>query len=158
MRACLRDADFSHVEPLRLTRFDQEVVLSLRWSTALAVALAAACITVAPAHSGTACGPAGYAYAGIQPGQNGYGVAVRLASLAAPSVESGHVAGWVGVGGPGQGPGGSDEWIQVGLNSLPGAPNKLYYEVMRPGIGQTYAEVATDVPNGRSFRLAVLET
>lgn len=73
-------------------------------------------------------------------------------------VESGHVAGWVGVGGPGQGPGGSNEWIQVGLNSVPGTPNKLYYEVMRPGLGQTYAEVATDVPNGRSLRLAVLET
>lgn len=104
------------------------------------------------------CGPSGYAYAGIQPGQTGYGVSARLASLAAPVVESGHVAGWVGVGGPGQGPGGSDEWIQVGMNSLPGATNKLYYEVMRPGLGQTYAEVATDVPNGRSFRLAVLET
>jgi len=83
---------------------------------------------------------------------------VHLASLAAPVVESGHVAGWVGVGGPGQGPGGSNEWIQVGLNSLPGASNKLYYEVMRPGVGQTYAEVAANVPNGRSLRLAVLET
>ena len=162
MRPRLLYADCSHVEPLRpreeLTRIDLEVVLSLRWSTALAATLAAACITVAPAHSGVSCGPSGYAYAGIQPGQSGYGVSVRLASLAAPVVQSGHVAGWVGVGGPGQGPGGSNEWIQVGLNSLPGTTNKLYYEVMQPGLGQTYAEVATDVPNGRSLRLAVLET
>jgi hypothetical protein len=73
-------------------------------------------------------------------------------------VQSGHVAGWIGVGGPGQGPGGTDEWLQVGLNSLPGTANTLYYEIMRPGMGQTYAEVATGVPNGRPLRLAVLET
>src|SRR5262245_37392201 len=109
---------------------------------ALAAALAAACTTLAPvaAEAGSACGPAGYAYAGIQPGQAGYGVSVRLTSLAQPVVQSGHVAGWVGVGGPGQGPGGSDLWLQVGLNGLPGTTNKLYYEVMRPGVGQTYAE------------------
>ncbi len=80
-----------------------------------------------------------------------------MSSLAAPAVDSGHVAGWVGVGGLGQGPGGSNEWIQVGLNSLPGTSNKLYYEVMRPGTGQDYAEIATDVPNGRTMRIAVLE-
>ena len=28
---------------------------------------------------------------------------------------SSHVAGWVGVGGPGLGPHGEDEWLQVGL-------------------------------------------
>ena len=81
-----------------------------------------------------------------------------LTSLAQPAVESGHVAGWVGVGGPGQGPGGSDEWIQVGLNSLPGTGNTLYYEVMRPGAGVSYEEVATNVQNGHPVRVAVLET
>jgi hypothetical protein len=81
-----------------------------------------------------------------------------LTALATPAVESGHVAGWVGVGGPGQGPGGSAEWIQVGLNSLPGTGNKLYYEVMRPGAAPSYAEVDTNVATGRPVRLAVLET
>ncbi|HEY8774097.1 MAG TPA: hypothetical protein VIM05_05965 [Gaiellaceae bacterium] len=62
------------------------------------------------------------------------------------------------MGAPGQGPGGSDEWIQVGLNSLPGTGNTLYYEVMRPGGGASYGEVATNVDNGRPVRVAVLET
>jgi hypothetical protein len=131
-----------------------------RWTAAVAVALAAACCTVSPAGAGStgSCGPSGYAYAGVQAGGATSGVSASLTSLAAPSVQSGHVAGWVGVGGPGQGPSGSDEWIQVGLNSLPGTGNTLYYEVMRPGIGQTYGEIATDVPNGRALRVAVLET
>ena len=124
------------------------------------MALAAACTTVSPAGAGSsgACGPSGYAYAGVQGADATSGIAASLSSLSAPSVQSGHVAGWVGVGGLGQGPGGSNLWIQVGLNSGPGTANKLYYEVMRPGTGQTYAEVATSVPNGQAFRVAVLET
>jgi hypothetical protein len=120
--------------------------------------LAAACSTVSTAQAGTRCGPSGYAYAGLQPAQPGHGISAVLTSLAAPAVESGHVAGWVGVGGPGQGPGGTDEWIQVGLNSLPGTPNKLYYEVMRPGSGPSYSELSANVANGRPVRVAVLET
>ncbi len=90
--------------------------------------------------------------------QNGDGISAVLTSVGQPEVQSGHVAGWVGVGGPGQGPGGSDEWIQVGLNSLPGTGNTLYFEVMRPGAGASYTEVATNVSNGRPVRVAVLET
>ena len=122
--------------------------LPVRWTTAIAVALAAACTTVSPAGAGSsgACGPSGYAYAGVQGADATSGIAASLSSLSAPSVQSGHVAGWVGVGGLGQGPGGSNLWIQVGLNSTPGTANKLYYEVMRPGTGQTYAEVATSCP------------
>jgi len=129
-----------------------------RWPLALAAVLAAACCTVTPAQSATACGPAGFAYAGIQPSENGHGISAVLTALAVPVVESGHVAGWIGVGGPGQGPGGTDEWIQVGLNSMPGTGNTLYFEVMRPGSGVRYAEVATDVPVGQAVRVAVLET
>ena len=142
----------------RRTRSAQEVVLPSRLAAALAALLAAACATVSTAEAGTQCGPSGYAYAGLQSSQAGHGISAVLTSLAAPAVESGHVAGWVGVGGPGQGPGGADEWIQVGLNSLPGTANKLYYEVMRPGGSPSYAEVATNVANGRPLRVAVLET
>lgn len=94
----------------------------------------------------------------MQASQNGDGISAVLTSLAQPAVESGHVAGWVGVGGPGEGPGGSDEWIQVGLNTRPGTGNTLYYEVVRPGIGASYGEVAANVRNGRPLRVAVLET
>jgi len=139
-------------------RLGQEVVLSSRWITALAAALAAACSTVASVDASAACGPSGFAYAGLQASQSGAGISAVVTSLAQPAVESGHVAGWVGVGAPGEGPNGSNEWIQVGLNSLPGTGNTLYYEVMRPGGGLSYEEVATNVSNGHAIRVAVLET
>ena len=51
--------------------------------------------------------------------------------LDTPAVTGGssHVAGWVGVGGPGLGPHGADEWLQVGLATF-GDTNegRLYYE------------------------------
>ena len=162
MQGPLRRADGTRVEPLQGSPAStQEVVLPLRSLTALAAALAAACCTVTAATAGAsgACGPSGYAYAGIQPVQTGYGVSATITALATPIVESGHVAGWVGVGGPGQGPGGSSEWIQVGLNSLPGTGNRLYYEVMQPGSGMpTYGELDTNVAAGRPLQVAVLET
>ena len=102
-----------------------------------------------PASGRHGCGPSGYAYAGIQSAQASYGIGTVLTALATPAVRSGHVAGWVGVGGPGQGPGGSDEWLQVGLNGFPGRGNTLYYEVTRPGDRRTYGEIATAVPSGR---------
>jgi hypothetical protein len=117
-----------------------------------------ACSTVSSPQAGAACGPSGFAYAGVQAAGKGHGISAVLTSLEAPAVESGHVAGWVGVGAPGEGPGGSNEWIQVGLNSLPGTGNRLYYEVMRPGASAYYAEVAADFDNDRAVRVAVLET
>jgi hypothetical protein len=137
---------------------NQEVVLFLRWSVALAVALVAACTTVSELPAGAACGRSGFAYAGIQAAENGHGISAVVTSLGLPAVENGHVAGWVGVGAPGQGPGGSDEWLQVGLSSVPGTGNRLYYEVMRPGAHARYAEVKADVANDRPLRVAVLET
>jgi hypothetical protein len=127
-------------------------------TTALAAAFAAACLSAVPALAGTPCGPAGYAYAGVQSLENGHGISARVTSLATPAVESGHVAGWIGIGAPGEGPGGSDTWLQVGLNSLPGTGNTLYYEVMRPFMGRTeYVEIARNIPSGKTLKLAILE-
>ena len=47
----------------------------------------------------------------------------------APSVEAGHVAGWVGVGGPGQGVNGEDAWIQAGIASMEGTDPMIYAEI-----------------------------
>jgi hypothetical protein len=99
----------------------------------------------------------GYAYAGLQSPRNAFGIAGTLTAVADPLVERGHVAGWYGVGAPGEGPQGSDEWLQVGLNTIEGKSGKLYYEVARPS-GISYVELASDVPAGRSYRVAVLET
>ena len=75
-----------------------------------------------------------------------------------PTVANGHVAGWVGVGGPGEGPNGKDEWIQVGFSGFAGSPNSdLYYEVTRAGSAPQYVEVAHSLPPGTSRRVAVLE-
>src|SRR5262249_23678606 len=59
-----------------------------------------------------ACG--GYSYAGVQDARAASGIRATLVQVDTPRVARGHVAAWVGVGGPGQGAGGRDEWIQIG--------------------------------------------
>ena len=130
---------------------------------ALLAGLASALLAVT-APSGAAgaagCGPRGYGYAGLELPDARHGIGAGLASVATPVVERGHVAGWVGVGGPGQGPNGTDEWLQVGLNTQSdgGRRNRLYYEIARPSGSIRYVEVAANVPARRPLRVAVLET
>lgn len=132
--------------------------MPLRFAIALAATLAATCASISPARAQASCGQAGYSYAGLQSLSSGYGVGAELTALATPVVEHGHVAAWVGVGGPGEGPGGSDEWIQAGLNSVPGSGNKLYYEIAEPGAPIRYGEIDANVPTGARRSVAVLET
>jgi hypothetical protein len=118
--------------------------------------VAALVLTGAPvAH---ACGSTGYSYAGVTSRDAVYGVGAAITALAPPAVQNGHVAGWVGVGGPGLGPHGTSEWIQVGYSGFPGLTvGSLYYEVALPGRAPTYHEVLSAVPAGATHRLAVLE-
>jgi hypothetical protein len=137
-----------------MRRTSRPALATLTLLTALAAALAAPAADAAPA-----CGKAGYAYAGFQNAGRAHGVSATLRSISSPAVENGHVAAWVGVGGPGLGPGGSDAWIQVGFSAFPfRATGSLYYEVNRPGIGPVYHEVRATVLPGRRHRVAVLET
>lgn len=99
----------------------------------------------------------GYTYAGRLNATRAHGVRATLTALAKPDVAAGHVAAWVGVGGVGEGPNGSDAWIQIGLSAFPGSESKLYYEVTRPGAPPTYHELEPSVGTGRRFRVAVLE-
>src|SRR6266540_2948689 len=115
MRARSRDADDLVAGGPAARR--NLMALSHRLS-AFACALVAASAGVvvalcAPAGSARAagCGPRGYAYAGLELPEARHGIGAALASVARPVVERGHVAGWVGVGGPGQGPNGTDEWL-----------------------------------------------
>jgi hypothetical protein len=125
---------------------------------ALAAALALLSISVAaPGRAQAACGSSGYAYAGLGASQRAYGVATWLQSVATPEVLSGHVAGWVGVGGPGAGPNGTDEWIQVGFSAFPGGSTSLYYEVALPHQAPQYHEVAAGLPAGSTHKVAVVE-
>lgn len=99
----------------------------------------------------------GYSYAGFQSARRGHGVRATLAALANPRVDNGHVAAWVGVGGVGLGPNGSNQWLQVGMNAFHGTGSNLYYEVTAGGNAPRYQEIAANIKPGRRHRVAVLE-
>ena len=103
------------------------------------------------------CGTRGYAYAGFQSAHRGHGVRATLTALAIPRVSNGHVAAWVGVGGVGLGPNGSDQWLQVGMNAFHGTGTNLFYEVAAGGGAPRYHELATGIALGTQHRVAVLE-
>jgi len=99
----------------------------------------------------------GYAYAGHQASRAGHGVRASIELIRPAEVAAGHVASWVGVGGPGQGANGGDAWIQAGLATVPGMGTMLYAEITREGRAPQFVQLAAGVPVGRSHRIAVLE-
>jgi hypothetical protein len=124
--------------------------------------LTAAVATVAlggGAATANACGnSSGYSYAGLASSRNAYGISALISPLDAFDILNGHVAGWVGVGGPGEGPGGSNEWLQIGLSGFPGIDGSdIYYEVAQPGRYPTYHQVAANLPVGAVAKVTVLE-
>ena len=125
--------------------------------TVLVATLVAGAFSSGPAEAVASCGRAGYSYAGFQALSPAHGVRATVVALGFPQVENGHVAAWVGVGGPGQGAGGSDAWLQVGLSAFHGTDSKLYYETNRPGFGPRYTLVRSGIPVGSAHRVAVLE-
>lgn len=124
---------------------------------AVACAAIAALTTPPVAAALEPCGKAGYSYAGFQSASRGHGVRATLVALAKPQVRNGHVAAWVGVGGAGLGPNGSDQWLQVGLSAFHGTGSNLYYEVAAGGAAPRYHELDAHVTPGQRSRVAVLE-
>ena len=135
--------------------FSPKHALRLLLPVLLAAVAASSSAPAAPAQS-RACAD-GYTYAGRLNATRAHGVRATLTALSKPQVAAGHVAAWVGVGGVGQGPNGSDAWIQVGLSAFPGSESRLYYEVTRPGVAPTYFELESRIRTGDRFRVAVLE-
>ena len=89
-------------------------ILALVTGALLVTALVGASATATA--SRTTCGAdvagnGGYTYAGHQATYRGHGVRATISAIRAPNVVAGHVAGWVGVGGPGKGPNGEDSWL-----------------------------------------------
>lgn len=117
---------------------------------------ASATATAGPSCAGPA-GSGGYAYAGHQSDARGHGVRAKIELTRSPSVEAGHVAGWVGVGGLGQGADGKDAWIQAGVASLPGMEPFIYAEVTRGGHDPKFILIEEGVAVGRAHTFAVLE-
>ena len=106
-----------------------------------------------------ACGNSGgYSYAGIGAPSAAFGISATITPLDAFDVLNGHVAGWVGVGGPGEGPNGTDEWLQVGYAGFQGITGSdIYYEVALPGRYPTYHQVSAGLPVGAATRVSVAE-
>ena len=118
--------------------------------------LAALCVGTTDARA--VCGIRSYGYAGMGTRTVTRGVAATITANASATVHDGHVAGWVGVGGVGAGPGGADEWLQIGLSAFPlDVKSRIYYEVKRPGTKAVYHELRVGVGVGESHRFGVLE-
>jgi hypothetical protein len=135
-------------------------VVALAVGTSVAV-LFAALVSVATAGSvgcgSGANGSQGYAYAGHQAAVGGHGVRARITLLEQASVPAGHVAGWVGVGGPESGPNGEDQWLQVGIAVLPQTAPMLYTEITRAGRPSQFVPLEADLQPGTTRSVAVLE-
>jgi hypothetical protein len=130
-----------------------------RFLCGLALALGTTAATASPSVATTSCARA-YSYAGFDSAWSADGVGATITALSDPVVAAGHVAAWVGVGGVGAGPRGTNEWLQVGVagfEAAVGAGNELYYEVALPNQAPVYhrlGRVATMAP----VRVSVLET
>ena len=98
-----------------------------------------------------------YTYAGHQSSHTGHGVRATITPTRALNVAAGHVAGWVGVGGPGQGVNGEDAWLQVGIASVEATQPFLYAEIAREGRQPQFMLLREDLRVGESHRVAVLE-
>ena len=129
----------------------------LRLSLAAAAALASACAFAATASARhTMCSSAGYSYAGVQTTGPERGLAATITPVREWRVTSGHVAAWVGVGGVGMGPGGQDEWLQIGIAVVPDGTSEVYYEVTLPGATPQYTAVEPVTPD-ESHRVGIVE-
>jgi hypothetical protein len=134
------------------------MALSHRIAVVAAAALSAACAFAAHAEAAPAgCGASSYSYAGVLSPTARFGVGARLAAVRRPTVAKGHVAAWVGVGGSGLGPNGTDEWLQVGISAKPGQEPALYYELALPNRAARFVMLKGHVPVGKAFDVAVLE-
>ena len=131
---------------------------------ALIVAAAAAALVGSPTAGANAqsCGAGangsqGYAYAGHQATRVSHGIRATITPTALANVVSGHVAGWIGVGGPGQGANGQTLWLQVGVASIPDTPTMVYAEITRGGQDPVFVPLVQNVQVGESHKVAVLE-
>jgi hypothetical protein len=98
-----------------------------------------------------------YDYAGAQDSAKRSGIRANIKFISPSRVEEGHVAGWLGVGGPGLGPNGSDEWLQTGYVSFHDGRSQIYYEMTVPGKPPQYHTVKETVSPSETHRLAELE-
>ncbi len=105
-------------------------------------------------------GPGVYNYAGVKDKETPDGFGATITETASPDVSDGHVAGWIGFGAEGLGPGGTNEWLQAGIERTAGQPvSQLYYEIALPHHAPVHTflgQAALDSPETFQFtRLSV---
>ena len=98
-----------------------------------------------------------YDYAGAQDARPRSGIRARIRAVGQPRVAAGHVAGWLGVGGPGRGPNGTTEWLQAGYSAMFDWPQQIYYEVTLPDKATRYYTIKEALAPGETHLLAVVE-
>jgi len=98
-----------------------------------------------------------YDYAGAQDVRPRSGIRARVRAVTEPRVAAGHVAGWLGVGGPGRGPNGTTEWLQVGYSAMFDWPQQIYYEVTLPDRATRYHTIKASLVPGETHVIAVVE-
>jgi hypothetical protein len=105
-----------------------------------------------------ACGNSqGYSSTRIGGSSDAFGISAQIAQTSTFDVLNGNVGGWVMVGGKGQGPLGSNEWLQAGLAAFPGGSTGIYYEVAQPGRYPSYHPVSTALAVGTYTKVTVLQ-
>ncbi len=133
------------------------VVARTRWVAAVSTAVVLVPVSAGAAAAAPASCPQ-YSYAGLQSPAAVNGIEATVTAVGEPQVAWGHIGGWIGVGGPGQGPNGTDAWVQVGLSSFADDKgSRIYYEITVPHVKPHYSEVDTNVAPGESHRLAIRE-
>lgn len=137
----------------RRVRFGAVAIVLAVMSAGLA-GVAKAVPTAVPA---ALCSSKAYAYAGLFSDIPALGIEALVTTTAAAEVPSGHVAAWLGVGGPNAGPKGQAEWLQAGVNTQAGIGSELYVEITRPGAPIKYLTLATAVAPGSSYHLVVAQ-
>jgi len=128
-------------------------------ATALAFTALVAAGVASSAPLGTpaaVCSTSPYAYAGLAGNSPTRGIKATVTTLAESQVTSGHVAGWIGLGGVDAGPGNQPEWIQTGVNTMAGGGSELYLEITRPGTGTTYQTLKAGIVAGSHYSLAIV--
>jgi len=123
---------------------------------ALAASTANAANAVAAIAPPPLCSPAAYAYAGEYTRAPAAGIEADLSALGLATVPYGHVAAWIGVGSATAGPGGEQDWLQAGLDTVAGSGDELYAEIAQPGQPIRHVTLAANVAPRSSYRLAVV--
>lgn len=131
-------------------------------AVAVAALVVVASLIVAPSLASTSQASVrpcahGYSYAGYASRAGVDGVAATIGALRMPSVQTGHAAAWVGVGGIHEGPGGASEWLQAGVAAFPGVGLRLYVEAVSRGERRRFIELGPAVL-GRRYRVRVVKT